>query len=1286
MLVLSAPTSTHIPLTTTSTSIIFSSPTTSNLLPTYKPHTHNNKVFRRLHLGCPHGVAAPWGRSGRPDGWRVRGQKTGTVTAHPSTQGVTLLLSISTIKAGQAAALSDYYSAKVSAGELTQEQAVERQVADRAAEIAAARGIPDADAMALAKREQLMKSGLAATQGAGAYYRSAEEKPRLVWVKGGGPKGAAVTDSELLAHLQGFTADGSRRLLDAHPKRLTAIARQLGMAEDALMAGPALAAVREGLHPETGAPLEGQAAEMARTAWAAEEHSDTQVTNYDMTFSAPKGLSVLAGFGDEELREQIIALHEQAADAAMEWAEGADIFAVSRGHAREDALGATPLQTMRKTELSSRAGDPLIHSHVLMSAAAVGADGRRTTLDGRSVFHASRVIRSRYEAALATLVQRELGITIELNEAGVREVAGFDAEVLERYSKRSAEVAEKLSELQRADRLLVTRVEAEKFRYEEAASRRDAGVPLDPEEAKLAADWDRYEQVQREWASGRVSTSTRQKAALESRSTKAELSEREQIREWATAADRPDVSRLWESARAAALTKEPTVENVVAAALARATTDASVIRQKDIVASLHEVWPSSWPLERFPEVQRALMESQELLQLTRAEALQPGAWTRGQGVEYTTRSAVAQEQRIEAMATALAHDGDGVRFDPRVTAQWAERYTLTPDQESFLAAASRGTRLVVAEAPAGAGKTHSLSPLVAQYQQLGYETIGVSTKAQTAAALAEAGVVRTASLARLEMWAEQGRWDDGISPELALEGEGWRTAVRQASTPEERADAEARLAEWEKAAAEAPHRARADKELLQRDWAAFKASPPADLSERQRAYEALKARSEELQASAPKSMEAAGEKVLLVLDEAAMSSNDQLEKLLQLAGQRGWTTVMAGDSRQLQGIGRSTGFGLIADAAGRVEISETYRARDAVERKLQVAWHDAESLVEGQAPAGAEAADEMLGYWQEHGRVHIQTSEQLEEAARRRPDAKNPAEEEAIEAIARQYVDHQEAHPDADRLALARTNRGVGQLAEAIQREQIRRGLIDERLPAAALVDQKRGLSQVIRQGESIRITKNVARTAIRNGQVGTVKAVNPDGSVKLQLPTGVGGAMKTEVLRAEHLAKGYAALGCATTGHGAQGRTVEQAWVLADPAADREWMYPAMTRAKAGTELFWVTESPDRAEEEIRDAMLTTGAEASALQVARAHPTPGQQAEAEKWLRARGREVTPEAVLERASLVQAAEASQRERQRAELRVAQTSSAEAVQRARARRAQAAAQQQAQQRRGRGMAA
>lgn len=1196
------------------------------------------------------------------------------------------MLSISTIKAGQAGALSKYYAAKVSAGELTPEQAAERQVADRAAEIAEVRGLSDADALALAKRERLMEAGLSATQGAGAYYKNSEDKPRLVWVKGGGPKGARVTDGELLAHLQGFTADGSRRLLDAHPKRLQALARQLGMSEDALMAGPALEAVRDGRHPESGAPLEGRAAEMARTAWAAEEYSDSQVTTYDLTFSAPKGLSILAGFGDEELREQIIGLHEQAADAAMEWAESADVFAVSRGHAREDALGATPLQTMRKTELSSRAGDPLIHSHVLMSAAAVGADGRRTTLDGRSIFHASRVIRSRYEATLATLVQQELGMTIQLNEAGVREVAGFDEAVLEQYSKRSAEVAEKLTELQRADRLLVDRVESDRFGYEEAASRRDAGVPLDPEQAKMAEDWDRYEQVLREWASGRVATSTRQKAALESRSSKAELSEREQLKEWAEAADRPNVFHLWSAAKEAA-EDQPSVnvEGVIAQALARATTDASVIRQKDLVASLHEIWPAGWPLEQLPMVQQALMQSSELLQLTEDQALQPGAWTRGQGVEYTTRTAVAQESRIEAMAAMLAHSSEGPRLDPRVLAEHAARYTLTAEQEAFIAAAGRGTRLAVAEAPAGAGKTHTLSPLVAAYQKAGYEVVGVSTKADTAAALAEAGVNRHASLALLQKWQEEKTWQAGMSNAMALEGEACRTAVRQAETPAQQRAAEAELTAWHKRVAKEPQRLKAAWAYLKDDWAEFKAHPPTDPEARQQRFEQLTSRGEELSERSPKSWKDA-EKTVLMLDEAAMTNNDQLEGVLRLAGQRGWSVVMTGDSRQLQGIGRSTGFGLVADAAGRMDISETYRARDEKERDLQVGWHDAESMVEGAPSEGAEAADQMVGYWREKGRLHLATAEDLEAAATERPDVRDPYSDVAIERIAKAYVADELTNPESTRLALARTNNQVNKLAEAIQREQIRCGIVDPEKRSATLRDQKRGLEQEIRAGETIRITKNVRKTSIRNGQVGVVKSVGIDGSIKVMLPTGVGGAMKTETIRQHHLQRGHAALGCASTGHGAQGRTVERAWVVADAAADREWMYPAMTRAKAGTDLHWVTDSPDRAEEEIRTSMLTTGAEASALQVSRTHPTPRQQAEAEQWLRAHGHQVTPEAIRDRASLVQAAEASKREEQKAALRVAQQSSAEMVQTIRQQRERKATQKQANQRQGRGMAA
>lgn len=1205
------------------------------------------------------------------------------------------MLSISTIKTSQAAAMSEYYAEKVRSGELTMEEAAEREIEERAEELAEIRGLSLDDARALAHREKLMESGLAATKGAGTYYKAdAAEKPRLVWVRGTQPHGARVTNAELLAHLQGVTPDGERALVDPAPQRLDKICRLLGLAEGTLMGGSQLAALREGRHPETGEELAGDVRQVVDRYWAPKEQAGPGkrdvVTTYDLTFSAPKGVSIMMGFGDEELRELIIGLHEEAVDASLGYAEDAGVFAVARGHARSEAIAASPLGAMRKTELASRAGDPQLHSHLLVSAAARGADGRITLLDGQCVFHASKILRARYEAELATRLKEQLGITVAMNpETGVREVVGLHPALLDEYSKRSAQVAEKFAELQRADKLLVKRVEADLITYEELASRRASGVALDAEQSKMADDFAAYEAILRQWASGKTASQTHQRAVLESRDAKAELPEAEQLREWAEAPGRPDVAELLSNAqaRSEAVEKKPTVEAVVAAALTHATRDSSVIRQKDLISALHCVWPAGWDISRVAEVEEALMGSSELLQLTDRMDLQAGAWTKGIGTEYTTKTAVAQEQRIEAMAAKLAHSSGGPRLDPRRLAEFAERYTLTPAQEAFLAAAGRGTKLAVAEAPAGAGKTHMLSPLVAAYQEAGYEVVGLSTKADTAAALAEAGVNRHASLARLELWAEEKTWQAGVSNPLALEGEACRTAVRQAETPEQKRAAEAALSDWQQRAAKEPKLRKREWAQLKRDWDEYKAHPPADAAARQQAYDRLSQRSEELGARTPQSWKKA-DKVVLMLDEAAMTNNTQMEKVLQLAGQRGWAVTMTGDSRQLQGIGRSTAFGLVADAAGRMDVSETYRARDARERELQVGWHDASSLVEGALLEEATAAEAMIDYWREKGRLHIPESSDLEEAARVRPKSRDPFSEAAIERIAEAYVSDELANPEATRLALARTNRQVNQLAEAIQKEQVRRGIINPEERAAKLRDQKRGLEQQIRAGETIRITKNIRRTQIRNGQVGTVIGVRADGAIRVQLPTGVGGAMKTEVIKPRHLEAGHAALGCASTGHGAQGRTVERAWVVADGTADREWLYPAMTRAKAGTDLHWVSEDPERAEQDLSRAMLTTGREASALQVARTHPTPGQQAEAAAWLKARGREVTPEAVLERASLVQAAEASKREQQRAELRVAQTSSAEVVQTIRQQREQKARKQQAQQRhgQGRGMAA
>ncbi len=128
----------------------------------------------------------------------------------------------------------------------------------------------------------------------------------------------------------------------------------------------ALKAMLDGRHPETGQRLANRTGHCTTAA-------------IDMTFSAPKSVSVLFAVGEEDLSGALVAAHEEAVDAAVAYLE--DVACkVRRGHngtaaqraARGSArVGARPLGACRGFVAAayrhrmSRAQDPQLHTHVV---------------------------------------------------------------------------------------------------------------------------------------------------------------------------------------------------------------------------------------------------------------------------------------------------------------------------------------------------------------------------------------------------------------------------------------------------------------------------------------------------------------------------------------------------------------------------------------------------------------------------------------------------------------------------------------------------------------------------------------------------------------------------------------------------------------------------------------------------------------------------------------------------------------------------------------------------------
>ncbi len=197
------------------------------------------------------------------------------------------------------------------------------------------------------------------------------------------------------------------------------------------LAGPVdadeLGRLLEARHPATGRPL------LSRPR---------RVVAYDLTFSAPKSVSVLAGLGTPEARAQVLEAHAAAVTSAVAYLERR-AATVRRGSGDERAVcGADGLAAAGFTHWLSRAGDPHLHTHVVAANLGHGEDGRWSALDGRGLFAHARAAGALYGAALRAGIAPSAGGSWRWHDRGGWELGGADPALLAAFSGRAAEIRE----------------------------------------------------------------------------------------------------------------------------------------------------------------------------------------------------------------------------------------------------------------------------------------------------------------------------------------------------------------------------------------------------------------------------------------------------------------------------------------------------------------------------------------------------------------------------------------------------------------------------------------------------------------------------------------------------------------------------------------------------------------------------------------------------------------------------------------------------------------------------
>ena len=136
-----------------------------------------------------------------------------------------------------------------------------------------------------------------------------------------------------------------------------------------------------------------------------------------------------------------MAAHEYAVDQTIGYLEREAVRS-RRGHDGLETVEGGGVIGAAFRHRTSRAGDPQLHTHVLVANATCCEDGVWRALDGRLLYAQARTAGFLYQAELRHALTQSLGVAWEYPMNGQAELAGFGREVLREFSRRRIEIEE----------------------------------------------------------------------------------------------------------------------------------------------------------------------------------------------------------------------------------------------------------------------------------------------------------------------------------------------------------------------------------------------------------------------------------------------------------------------------------------------------------------------------------------------------------------------------------------------------------------------------------------------------------------------------------------------------------------------------------------------------------------------------------------------------------------------------------------------------------------------------
>jgi conjugative relaxase-like TrwC/TraI family protein len=210
-----------------------------------------------------------------------------------------------------------------------------------------------------------------------------------------------------------------------------ASASSLGLQGEASVAG--FQAMFEGRDPTTGQLL-------------GRPHGRNAVPAFDVVLRPTKSVSILYGLGDPRTGRAVLAAHHAGLAEAVGYLDGH--LGARRGHGGHEHVSGQGLLAVGFDHRTSREGDPLLHTHLVIANRVQGPDGRWTAVDGRDLYRHRLAADTIYRATYQRELSRALGVEwTPADTHGNRELQGMPEELVRSFSKRTGQIDSELERL-----------------------------------------------------------------------------------------------------------------------------------------------------------------------------------------------------------------------------------------------------------------------------------------------------------------------------------------------------------------------------------------------------------------------------------------------------------------------------------------------------------------------------------------------------------------------------------------------------------------------------------------------------------------------------------------------------------------------------------------------------------------------------------------------------------------------------------------------------------------------